>query len=360
MIIAALCAAGGVLLAGSCNKIGRSDDQARPGEGEVLLNVHLGRPGTKVAAQSATSEHTIRNVQIFVFRAGSGADAGNLEVAVSAGFPTELNETDGTFDGLQVKCSTGEREIWAVVNDAADRTSGADAVATKAEFLALKHELKDARKDKLLMIGTTGVQTLREGETDIQIDVHRLAASVVLESVTNGFYAPAYRKSGAFRVEDCYLINVPAQINFGETPVPADLPQELWYARMGEETASPKGDLIYDKVTPKVVLYDEADRTAHTFYAYPNDCAVNEDATWCPRATLLVLEASLNNGHEWVKYYYPVPIDGGLESNKQYKVNLTIRRPGSLDPNKPVKFSDVTPVITVHSWEDGGSYDQDI
>lgn len=73
-----------------------------------------------------------------------------------------------------------------------------------------------------------------------------------------------------------------------------------------------------------------------------------------------MLEASLNNGHEWVKYYYPVPIEGGLESNKQYKVNLTIRRPGSLDPNKPVKFSDVTPVITVHSWEDGGSYDQDI
>ena len=359
--IAAIFAAAAVLLAGSCDKNAWSGEEPAPGDGEVWLKVNLGNPSTKVAAQSATSEQTIRNVQIFVFRAGSGGDAGNLEVAASAGFDQELNVTGGTFNEIKVKCSTGEREIWAVVNDSADRTAGADAVATKSDFLALTHELKDARKDKLLMIGTAGVQTLREGEMEIPMQVHRLAASVVLESVTNDFYAPAYRKANTFRVEDCYLINVPASVNFGETLVPADLPESQWYARRAAETASPKGDLIYDKVTtPKVVNYGDSDQTVHTFYAYPNDCAVNEDATWCPRATLLVLEASVNNGHEWVKYYYPVAIESGLESNKQYKVKLTIRRPGSLDPNTPVKLGDVQPVITVLPWMDGTGYDQEI
>ncbi len=358
--MAALCAAGAVLLAASCDKNARTGENGNFAEGEVLLNVHFGSPATKVAAQSATSEQTIRNVQIFVFRAGNGGDAGNLEVAASVGFDQELNVTGGSFDGIKVKCSTGEREIWAVVNDSADRTVGTDAVATLSDFLALTHELKDARKDKLLMIGTCGVQSLHEGEMEIPMQVHRLAASVVLESVTNGFYAPAYRKAGAFRVENCYLINVPASVDFGESTVPAQLTESQWYARMGAETASPKGDLIFDQVTPKVVNYGEADQTAHTFYAYPNDCSVNEDATWCPRATLLVLEASLNNGHDWVKYYYPVPIEGGLESNKQYKVNLTIRRPGSLNPNTPVKLGDVQPVITVLPWVDGTHYDQEI
>ena len=359
-ILAALCAAAAVLLAASCNKNIWTGEGQAPGEGEVVLTVNLGHPATKVAAQSETSEQTIRNVQIFVFRAGSGGDAGNLEVAASAGFSQELNATGGSYNEIKVKCSTGEREIWAVVNDSADRTTGADAVATKNDFLALTHELKDARKDKLLMIGTSGVQSLHEGEMEIQMQVHRLAASVVLESVTNGFYAPAYRKAGAFRVEDCYLINVPASVNFGENTVPANLPESQWYARRAAETSSPKGDLIYDKVTPKTVNYGESDQTKHTFYAYPNDCTVNEDATWCPRATLLVLEASVNNGHDWVKYYYPVAIEGGLESNKQYKVNLTIRRPGSLDPNTPVKLGDVQPVITVLPWTDGSSYDQEI
>jgi len=283
-----------------------------------------------------------------------------MHTAASDMQDVELNVSGGSFDGISVKCTTGDREIWAVVNDSADRTKGADAVATKDDFLRLRHELKDARKDKLLMIGSSGVQTLHEGKAEISVQVHRLAASIVLESVTNDFSAPAYQKSGTFRVEDCYLINVPAEIDFGEKTVPASLSESLWYARMGAETASPKGDLIYDKVTPKVVDYKSSDQTVHTFYAYPNDCALNKDASWCPRATMLVLEASINNGHEWMKYYYPIAIEGGLEPNKQYKVRLTIHRPGSLDPNSPVKIIDASPVITVQTWENGADFEQEI
>ena len=59
-----------------------------------------------------------------------------------------------------------------------------------------------------------------------------------------------------------------------------------------------------------------------------------------------------------MKYYYPVQLSTGpLSSNKQYHVNLIIHHPGSLDPNRPVRFDDVTPIIRVTDWVDGDHYD---
>ena len=241
-LILALGLACSALLAGACTKaVSGPNAPSLPGQGEVSLTVRLGAPSTKVAAQTEANEKMIRNVQVFVFRAGSGSDAGNLEVAASAGFDTELEVSTGQYSGLTLKCTTGEREIWAVVNDSRDRTAGADAVATKADLLAQTHSLADARKEKLLMAGASGVLSLREGKEEIRLEVKRLAASVVLESVRNDFLAPAYRKAGAFRVEDCYLLNVPGVTNFGGTTEPSALPAESWLARRAAEKAHQVG-----------------------------------------------------------------------------------------------------------------------
>ena len=349
------------LLALSCGKVGPAGGvQPLSAGDEVTLTVRLGAPATKVVAQTATNEKMIRNVQVFVFRAGPGADAGNLEIAASAGFNAELEVSSGSYDALTLKCSTGQREVWAVVNDSRDRTAGADAVTTKEELLAQTHQLADSRKDKLLMCGASDVLTLREGKEEIRLDVHRLAASVVLQSVKNDFSSPAYQKPGVFRVEDCYLLNVPGRIRLDGGIEPAALPSEAWLARMAAEKAVCEPGLIYDKVEPKLLDYGSTDTTPHAFYSYPNDCELAEDASWGPRATLLVLEASLYNGTDWTKYYYPVALTGGLVSNRQYSVALTIHRPGSLDPNIPVRFDDVTPVIQVSDWETGDAYDREI
>ena len=360
-LLAALSVASLLLPAVSCNKQpAAGPDTAGPGL-ETLLRVNFsGGPGTKVAAQTEANERMIRNVQIFVFRAGGGADDGNLEISASSGFDGELEVSSGSYSGISVKCTTGEREIWAVVNDVRDRTTGADAVATKGDLMALTHELTDERREKLFMVGGV-TRTLREGVEDVEIPVRRLVAAVILESVKNDFISPAYQKSETFRVEGCYLINVPGRISFEGNGTPSALPEEDWYARMGAETATPRGDLIYDRLeTPKIVNFGSSDTTPHTFYTLPNDCAVSEDASWSPRATLLVLEASIYNGHDWVKYYYPVALAGGVASNRQYRVNLTVRRPGSLDPNIPVKFDDVTSVIQVSDWAGGEDYPTEI
>jgi hypothetical protein len=350
----------------ACNKNGLDGAAVEPGRGECVLTARFEAPATKVANQTLTNEKAIQNVQIFVFRAGDGADKGVLEIAASAGFDQPLGVTAGTFSGISVKCSTGYREVWAVVNDSRDRTSGTDAVRTKAEFLALTHELADASSTCLLMIGRSnpGSQDpailLVEGSMQVTVPVHRLAASVVLESVKNDFSSPAYQRPDMFRLEAAYLLNVPGRIDFGERSEPSALPAEMWYARLAAETANPRAAILYDNLSGEIVQYGGVHASTHTFYTYPNNCRPNEDAVFCPRATVLVLEASIKYAVGWVKFYYPVTLDGGLQANKQYRVNLTVHRPGSLDPNKPVAFNDVTPVINVSDWDGGVTYNPEI
>lgn len=330
--------------------------------GECVLTVNLddGRSFTKVASQSADNETMINNVQVFVFRAGDGSDSGMLDVCASAGFPNSLVGENGTYGKMKLKCTAGTREIWAVVNDAVDHTAKDGGVSNRNDLLALTTELKDNSATKLFMIGSTSAE-LRSGSSEVSVKVRRICASVVLESVTNDFIAPSYQAAGVFRVKDCYLMNVPAMTNFGQTVKASSLTdQKYWYARMSAETSSPQKDLIYDRVDPSVeVNYGAACRTVHTFYSYPNNCEFSRDNGWSPRATILVVEAELKNGNGWDTYYYPVALES-LESNRQYRVNLTIRRPGSTDPNDPVQFTDMVPVITVEDWESGDSYNPEI
>lgn len=358
LILAAL------LALAACNKSGPGGATAGTVRGECLLTARFDAPGTKVAGQTAANEKVIRNVQVFVFRAGEGADRGMLDMAASAGFDQPLDAVAGSFDGLTLRCSAGYREVWAVVNDAEDRTAG--AVQTKADFLALTHNLVDSAPSRLLMVGHVNPDAadpavlLVEGTVQVTVPVHRLAASVVLESVKNDFNAPAYRGKDMFRLEAAYLLNVPGCIDFGEGRGAAALPADRWYARMAAETQGPSAAILFDDLGGELLQYGDVHAVAHTFYAYPNECAPSAEAVFCPRATLLVLEASIRQGEEWTRYYYPVVLDGGLQANKRYRVNLTVHRPGSPDPNLPVAFSDVTPVIQVSDWDDGATYSPEI
>ncbi len=339
----------------------------------VLTTAIDGCVATKVAAQSEANERTIRNVQVFVFRAGEGADQGVLEIAKSAGFLTPLEVSSGAYRGITVKCSTGLREVWVVVNDSEDRTSGPNAVQSKTEFLALTHDLEASTPSKLLMVGrsnpesTNPAVSLSEGSMTISVPVHRLAAGIVLESVTNDFSSPAYQKPGCFRLDAAYLLNVPGRVNFGESMSSTSLASEFWYGQLAAETNGARMDLMYDGLSGVMKDYGSKYDTPHTFYTYPNSCALSTAATFAPRATLLVVEASLLYEDGWRKFYYPVVIgreDGtgwvGVSSNKLYHVNLTIHRPGSLDPNVPVTFADATPSVTVSDWEVGFTLDPEI
>ena len=359
-IILAVAGAAALLTLGACNKNGMDipSNGGAPvaGSGEAYVTLSLGSTLTKAAGETLSNEKTIRNVQIYVFRnPESGGDKGLLDVSMSEGFGSELAETGGQHTCPVIKCSTGPRRFYVVVNDSQDRTP---TVSTETDFLAQEFELRNARADRLVMVGTMD-QNLTEGSHSYDINVHRLVASVVLNSVKNDFISPAYQQDGVFRIEDVYLINVPGRRNFGETLAPASIAADDWYGKLGNETrAEYSSNLIYDPKTGDgtIVNYSTTNSARHAFYAFPNNCTASEDLSWSARATLLVLEASIRNGSVWTKYYYPVTIAGGLEANKQYTIDLTVKRPGSNDPNIPVKFDDVTPTIKVEDWGSGDTY----
>ncbi len=346
-------------------------DTASPGqtvpEGEpCTLNVNLAdsHVSSKATGQTLADESMIQNVQIFVFRVGDGENE-VLDASVSLGFDTELNHNGYTssFGGISVECTVGEREVWAVVNSATDYTK--DGTVGNLDALKAKtSSLSENSTKKLFMLGSART-TLMTGTSDLSISVKRVCASVILESVTNQLTSYALRRSGAFRLKDIYLVNVPAKVNYGLTQSPSSLSSEDWYAKLGKEADEDKYALIRDKQDAFTLDYGESYTTAHTFYSYPNDCAPQTSATWSPRATRIVVEAEYYDGTQWIECYYPVTMyneetEIGLMRNRQYKVRLTIMRPGSDSPDKPVEFNTVSGSIVVEDWESGASYTETI
>ena len=342
----------------ACNKSGVGDASAGTAGGECLLTARFDAPDTKVAGQSPANEKTIRNIEGIVLEKLNTNTAHYLfDNEIQNMSDAEIADNIRRFDSGEISDDLAE----AFTDSAAEY-----AVRDKADFLARTHDLASSSAACLLMVGHANPEAsdpallLVEGTMQVTVPVHRLAASVVLESVKNDFSAAAYQGPDLFRLEAAYLLNVPGRVDFGERRLAAGLPAEQWHARMAAESQGPCAAILYDDLAGELLPYGGLHAPSHTFYAYPNECPPSVEAAFCPRATLLVLEASIRQGEGWTRYYYPVVLDGGLQANKRYRVNLTVHRPGSQDPNVPVAFNDMTPVIQVSDWEDGATYSPEI
>ncbi len=319
---------------------------------------------TKALGQNIAAESTIQNVQVFVFRTADGSD-GVLDACASVGFdsPLDFDASTSSFDSITLECTTGEREIWAIVNAASDYTSDG-SVGNKSSLISKTSSLGENALNKLFMTGSRSV-TLSAGSEVVDITVRRACASVILESVTNDMMAAVYQKEGCFRLTGAYLINVPAKINYGLSLEPSELDGDDWYAKLQKESDASKSTLICDEIDNYVLDYGKSYQNTHTFYSYPNNCPDETLSDWSPRATSLVVEAEYNDGIQWRVCYYPIVLykddtGTGLESNKQYTVKLTIRRPGSDSPSEPVEFDTLSGSIVVADWETGASYTETI
>lgn len=352
-----------VLTIAGCSKIKEAGVQCQPASEKCELTVNYAGniPGTRVTGQTSANEASIQNVQIFVFRGGTDQDAGTVDACVSAGFGTPLNYNASStpYSGLTLTCTVGLREIWAVVNGSADYTADG-SVGSKAALLSKITNLNENTPSKLFMIGSASA-ALNPGKANVDVLVKRVCASVILRSVKNDMEAKIYRAGGSFKIGNVYLVNVPARTDYALTTAPSSLGTSDWYAKMKCETDASKTALISDSRTPAAVEYGTTSNIVHTFYSYPNNCAPSTNESWSARATRLVIEAQYYDGSAWHKCYYPVTLYNaatgkGLERNKQYTVDLTIKRPGSSSPDVPVQFDSVTGSITVAAWDAGDSY----
>ena len=261
---------------------------------------------TKATGVTTDNEAKVNKLQIFVFR-GDDLDA----------YASVENAKE-----LSLSCTAGEREVYALVN-APDYSS----VPGKAALLAKVSELSANTLTNFEMVGSKSVTLPQTGT--VSIDVNRIASRVVLKKITRNFTSAALQALD-FTVDAIYLVNVAGNTSYDLTAAPS-----TWY-----NIAENKGELaslLADTPTAPIAQGQAYD-TDHTFYAYPNDLAVN--------TTRIVIETTLGTS----KYYYPINLPE-MAANKSYEIEeVVLTRPGSDNPDEPVSFADATFSINVIDW----------
>lgn len=301
-----------VLVAVACCACSKSVCVSSEVKEEVVeLNFSVPVQATKVAGY--VTEDAVETLQVFVFDENGQVQSSGM--------------ADG--NSLTLTCTTGEKEIAAVVN------------STPLEGISDLDKLKDRMSDfndnsveRFVMSGTVSRNLIASGSVDIP--VKRLVSKVTLSSVTRSFRLKQHQNMD-FELQSVFLTNAPQQtgffrslqsdqlINNGETDMNAII--------------AAAGDLLYDDLEDVPVAQDEKAEIGNFLYCYPN---IHADAT---TPAYLVLQTRLGSGI----YYYTVALPV-MESNKCYDVALTVTMPGSLTPDVPVKKEDAVFSVSVMDW----------
>ena len=320
--IAFLAAVAATLCTVACNKnmeipAQAGNDNATQQRYDLKVNVRSGSlVQTKSTTITAANEAKVNSLQVFVFR-GDALDA-YASVADA--------------DELTVSCTGGERQVYALVN-----CPDLSAVSTKTALLATSSLLSGNSGTNFQMVGHKDGVNL-PADSPVTIDVHRIAARVVIKKITRAFTVSALAEK-AFSIDQVFLINAPGDINYGESAAPT-----VWHNKM--TFTNEQAAFMCD--SPAASLANNASYgTAHNFYVYPNPTVDDsQSTTWGARHTRLVLKTTLGTD----TYYYPITLPV-LESNKSYEIEeLTLTRPGSDSPDQPVTFQDCTFDLNVLNW----------
>ena len=284
------------------------------------LKVQVRSGGDLVQTKSTTitpaSEVIVNNLQVFVFR-GDALDA--------------YGKVTGE-DEITLSCTGGERQVYALVN-----CPDLSAISTKTALLAASSQLSGNGPTSFQMIGHQDEVDLPD-DSPVTIDVHRLAARVVIKKISRDFTVSALAAK-SLTIDQIFITNVAGDINYGETASPS-----VWYNKMAY--SNEQALFTYD--APASSLANAASySTAHSFYAYPNPTVGDAEAgSWSARHTRLVVKTTLGTD----VYYYPITLPV-LQANKSYEIEeLILTRPGSDNPDKPVSFQDCTFQLNVVDW----------
>jgi len=125
--------------------------------------------------------------------------------------------------------------------------------------------------------------------------------------------------------------------------VPADTPVSWLNAGRLDETETatlPHPELVLADLTPSLGgrIYPDAD-----FYCYPNP---SDGSEFGRPVTRLVIEGKLRG----VTYYYPIDLPG-LEANVQYRMDVTLTRAGTTDPDTPAVAGTIVLTDRVLDWD---------
>lgn len=327
------------LLVTSCQKPCQSCEEGE----DALLTLNLNSPVTKsTATQSEANDKTINTVDVFIFR--NNGSTYELD--------TYQNFSGGDLTSVTLSTTTGAKLIKLIVNN---HSASYSSVKNLTEFNKLTTLLKDELLGDFTMYGEAS-ETL--GLTNsVSIEVKRFISRVVVNSIKTSFSGTPYEGE---ELSDCklYLVNVHGEkiVNNNGNPTTSVI---LNNGQLVDSDASSTAteDLILGSVSG--TIGSTAMTTPHYFYAYSNQ---TDNLDNC---TKLVLECTLKGN----RYFYPIPINqagyglttggtAGVDRNTVYSYTITIKHPGSTDPNEPVVFGALDISISVADWEEVNEFNK--
>lgn len=324
----------------SCEKMasnGASTEEYVP-EGYSTVTVNFAEPAlTKAGVEATSAEKTINSVYLFVF------DKNNrLEAKVSPSIAGDkLSAT------ASVTITNGQKTLRVIANAGSSFFSSATVGTTQlSAFDSATSILSDNSVNGLVMIGQATQNVLQD--VAVNISMERLASKVCLTKITRNF-TDSDLAALDIKVTDVWVSNVAGNITWGKAAVAA-ASQSIWYNQLGTKAGLPA--LLYNDLTDFILGQGGSREMDIPFYIYSNPAtATTEGGTWSPRVSRMVvgvLTSTMTTPH-----YYVCNLPQ-TEPNKVYNVDLTIKRIGANDPDKPSETGDidltVTASISVANW----------
>lgn len=266
----------------------------------AILNVSVKGSGTKADAQTA-DEAKVNSLQVFVFN--------NDEVDVYGSDATGAKS-------ITLNATTGARTVYAVVN--------APSLASVKTMTGLKASLSnftDNTGTSFVMVGSKAVTLAADSE--VSIDVNRIAARLVINKVTRKFNAPglAALDASKFEVVRAYVCDVVADQKYDLSKTSYD--KWLSSTLKDGKIASDNALLCKSASAPATVAQDASLSFDASLYAYPNATAA-ESAT--AKFTRIILECKIDGAF----YTYPILLKDGVANNKSYEIReLVLTRLGN-------------------------------
>lgn len=328
----------------SCNRTLISPETADDQPATLTVNV-LDGSFTKADAylEQQTYEKQVNSVQILVFDTD-----GNLNAYKHAG---------NSVSGISMTTTTGQKEIWAVVNGP-DVSETAHIDELKSIEIDLSENSVTASKG-FIMVGRQEYHVSNRNTSPASVTVSRLMARVALRSVTHN----APKSFGDMVITDAFLQNVVGNMTLGN----GSASEISWYNRMGLGNGSKVIGSPSDATCPELT-YSGIDATVSVnssyspgvpdlFYCYPNEASYySNSSSWSPRKTALTLGVRFTGMDEVVRYYtivLPDNQEGVLTQNTAYTVDVYITGLGSENPLNPISKGSYTAAVTVATWLPG-------
>lgn len=346
------------IMSASCAKDGQTVLNPETAYGTISVQVMPDGAADTKALDAYTDvqsyESAINRIQLLVFNSSGSLD-----------HYADLGSASTT---ATISTSVGQKTVYAVVN-------GSDLSGVETQS-ALENTLVGLSENSIddavgfVMSGSSVCSVTASSATSCRVDVSRLAARVVLKSVTNNL-PPSY---GTVTIPYVFLANVVGEQKIAGS---TSLASVVWYNKYGRsDNATSASHIIGSsssyEASCKSLTYAQlgaslsngdayAPSTPHLLYTCANSSTAAPSAfstsSFSPQRTILVVAAEIKGS----LYYYPVVLDkSAIERNTTYTVALTLSGLGSSDPVAPVEHGSISASISVSAWAAGVSYEESI